>query len=715
MRLAPTRGAVVRMVHDVSFHHLYLLMPNRLADASSPYLLQHKDNPVNWFEWGPEAFARAREEDKPVFLSIGYSTCHWCHVMAHESFEDEEVARLMNEAFVNIKVDREERPDIDQIYMTVCQMMTGQGGWPLTVLLTPDKEPFFAATYLPKESRQGRIGMLDLVPRVASAWKEEREKVTQTATTLTQRLQQADRHTPEGNQPSADDIAAAATQLGRAYDATHGGFGGAPKFPSPHHLNLLLRHAHRTGDEEAIAQVTHTLRAMRQGGLFDQVGYGFHRYSTDVEWKLPHFEKMLYDQATLLRAYAEAYQVTGEDWMARTIDEVVTYLTRDMQAPEGAFYSAENADSEGREGAFYVWTADELRDVLEEDAVPFVFDLFNITEEGNFLEEATRQRTGENVLHQTEPLKAVAERQGLSPEAAAARWEEARTRLMAAREERERPSLDDKILTDWNGLLIAALAQAGAALDEPRYVALAEDAAEFIRDTLTTTDGRLLHRYRAGQAGIPGQLDDYAFYIFGLLHLYEATFKTAYLAEARALVDVVEAHFDSDAGGYYLNADDAEELITRPKEAYDGAIPSGNSVMLHNLVHLARLTGDVELETAAARIGQFFADHIEKQPTGFTAMLCGVDLLEGPTTEVVLVGDREADDLQALAHPLRTTFAPRTVVLNAPPTGEVDALAPFTVAHTQKEGQATAYVCQNFSCEQPTTDRDTMMMQVQSA
>jgi len=687
-------------------------MPNRLANAQSPYLLQHKDNPVDWHEWGPEAFEKAAAEDTPVFLSIGYSTCHWCHVMAHESFEDEEVARLMNEAFVNIKVDREERPDIDQIYMTVCQMMTGQGGWPLTVLLTPEKEPFFAATYLPKESRQGRIGMLDLVPRVASAWEEERDKVTQTAATLTQRLQQADSHTPAGNEPTIDDIEAAAAQLGQAYDATHGGFGGAPKFPSPHHLNLLLRYAHRTGDEEAVAQVTHTLRAMRQGGVFDQVGYGFHRYSTDVEWKLPHFEKMLYDQATLLLALTEAHQVTGEGWMARTIDEVVTYLTRDMRASEGAFYSAENADSEGREGAFYVWTADQLRTLLAEEAVPFVFDLFNITEEGNFLEEATRQRTGENVLHQTESLAAVAERHDLPVDDAEALWEAARTTLLAARQERERPSLDDKILTDWNGLLMAALAQAGAALDEPRYVMLAEDAARFIRETLTTEDGRLLHRYRAGTAGIPGQLDDYAFYIFGLLHLYEATFNPSYLAEARTLVDVVEAHFDSDAGGYYLNADDAEALITRPKEAYDGAIPSGNSVMLRNLVHLARLTGDTVLETAAGRIGRFFAAHIEKQPTGFTAMLCGVDLLAGPTTEVVLVGPPEADDLQALARPLRTTFTPRTVVLNAPPTGAMDALAPFTAAHSQTDGQATAYVCQNFSCEQPTTDRDTMMAQV---
>jgi uncharacterized protein len=687
-------------------------MPNRLANAQSPYLLQHKDNPVDWHEWGPEAFEKAAAEDKPVFLSIGYSTCHWCHVMAHESFEDAEVARLMNDAFVSIKVDREERPDIDQIYMTVCQMMTGQGGWPLTVLLTPQKEPFFAATYLPKESRQGRIGMLDLAPRVASAWEEEREKVTQTAATLTQRLQQADGHTPAGNEPTVDDIEAAAAQLGQAYDATHGGFGGAPKFPSPHHLNLLLRYAHRTDDEEAVAQVTHTLRAMRQGGVFDQVGYGFHRYSTDVEWKLPHFEKMLYDQATLLLALTEAYQVTGEGWMARTIDEVITYLTRDMRAPEGAFYSAENADSEGREGAFYVWTADQLRTLLPEEVVPFVFDLFNITEEGNFLEEATRQRTGENVLHQTESLAAVAERHDMSLDAAEALWEAARTTLLTARRERERPSLDDKILTDWNGLLMAALAQAGAALDEPRYVTLAEDAARFIRETLTTDDGRLLHRYRAGEAGIPGQLDDYAFYIFGLLHLYEATFNPSYLAEAQTLVDVVEAHFDSDAGGYYLNADDAEELITRPKEAYDGAIPSGNSVMLRNLVHLARLTGEMDLETAARRIGRFFADHIEKQPTGFTAMLCGVDLLAGPTTEVVLVGEPEAADLQALVRPLRTTYTPRTVVLNAPPTGAMDALAPFTAAHSQTDGQATAYVCQNFSCEQPTTDRDTMMAQV---
>jgi len=689
-------------------------MSNRLADASSPYLLQHKDNPVDWFEWGEEAFARAREEDKPVFLSIGYSTCHWCHVMAHESFEDKEVARLMNDAFVNIKVDREERPDIDQIYMTVCQMMTGQGGWPLTVMMTPDREPFFAATYLPKESRQGRIGMLDLVPRVESAWQEERDRVEQTAATLTQRLQDADTYEPTGTEPSEEDVEVAAKQLMRNYDATHGGFGGAPKFPTPHHLNLLLRYAHRTDNAEALAQVTHTLRAMRQGGLFDQVGYGFHRYSTDVQWKLPHFEKMLYDQATLLLAYTEAHQVTGEEWLAKTVEEVVTYLTRDMQAPEGAFYSAENADSEGREGAFYVWTADELRDVLPEDTVPLVFDLFNCTEEGNFLEEATRQRTGENVLHQTAPLPEVAERHDLAPDAARALWERARTALLSAREERERPSLDDKILTDWNGLLIGALAQAGAALEEPAYIARAKEAAAFIRDTLTTNEGRLLHRYRAGEAGIAGQLDDYAFYMFGLLHLYEATFETGYLAEARTLVDVVQDHFASEAGGYYLTPDDGEDLITRPKEGYDGAIPSGNSVMLQNLVRLARLTGDQSLEEEAARIGRFFAEHIGKQPTGFTAMLCGVDLLAGPTAEVVLAGSPDDPELQTMAQRLRTAFTPRTVVLNAPPTGELDALAPFTAQQRPVDGQATAYVCQHFTCQAPTTDPDEMMEQVQS-
>ncbi len=687
-------------------------MPNRLTGSQSPYLLQHKDNPVDWYEWGEEAFAKAREEDKPIFLSIGYSTCHWCHVMAHESFEDEEVARLMNEAFVNIKLDREERPDIDQIYMTVCQMMTGQGGWPLTIVMTPEKEPFFAATYLPRDTRHGRIGMTDLVPRIQQAWEQERDRVAQTAATLTNRLRSASEHTPAEREPDLDDIEAAAQQLMRSYDKTHGGFGSAPKFPSPHRMSLLLRYAHRTDDDEAVRQVTSTLGAMRRGGLFDQVGFGFHRYSTDVEWKLPHFEKMLYDQATLMLAFTEAYLASGEAWLASTVEDVFTYLQRDLRSPQGAYFSAEDADSEGREGAFYVWTAEELRSALPEESQDFLFDLFNIKEEGNFLDEATRQRTGENVLHQNESLSEVADRHGLSESEGQQVWKDVRERLLELREGRERPGLDDKILTDWNGLVIAALAKAGAAMDNEAYLRAAEDSVAFIRKEMTLPDGRLLHRYRNGKAGITGKLDDYAFYIWGLLNLYEATFEPALLATALQLTEIVREDFASAEGGFFM-ATDESDLLARPKEAYDGAIPSGNSVMFQNLMRLARMTGETELEEEAARIGRFFGEHISKQPTGFTAMLCGVDLAVGPTKEVVLAGDRETYELQEMAGLVRRAFHPRTVLLHAPSDGSMDALSPFTANYEPVDGKATAYVCQNFSCDQPTTVREVLAEQLE--
>ncbi len=475
---------------------------NRLGSEQSPYLLQHADNPVDWYPWGEEAFEAARRENKPIFLSIGYSTCHWCHVMEHESFEDPEIARLLNAGFIAIKVDREERPDIDSIYMTVCQMMTGSGGWPLTIVMTPDKRPFFAATYLPKESRYGRSGMLDLLPRLREAWLNEPDRIEQAAQSVLEALNSSQGST-RGNDLDQAVLSAALEQARSRFDPRYGGFGTRPKFPTPHQLLFLLRSWHRDRDPATLEMVEKTLTAMRLGGIYDHVGFGFHRYSTDEKWLVPHFEKMLYDQAMLALAYTAAYQVTGKALYAQTVDEIFTYVLRDMTASEGGFYSAEDADSEGEEGKFYLWSEDDIRQILSPGDAEFVMASLNVLPVGNFHDEATGQNTGANILHLTAPLGESEQQQ----------WDDLRGQLFSAREKRVHPSKDDKVLTDWNGLMIAALARAGQVLGRPAYTDAAEKAATFILGTLRddSPTGGLLLRYRGGQAGITGHLDDYAF------------------------------------------------------------------------------------------------------------------------------------------------------------------------------------------------------------
>ncbi|PSQ67711.1 MAG: thioredoxin domain-containing protein, partial [Bacteroidetes bacterium QH_1_61_8] len=462
---------------------------------------QHKDNPVDWYPWGEAAFETARSEDKPIFLSIGYSTCHWCHVMEAESFEDEEVAALLNDTFVPIKVDREERPDVDTIYMNVCQMMRGQGGWPLTILLTPDRKPFYAATYLPKTGRFQQMGLVDLVERVGEMWDENRDQLVSDADEVTDLLRRSVDETGGADALDEAVLDEAHEQLSGQFDPTHGGFGSAPKFPAPHNLLFLLRQWHRTEEDRALEMATETLDRMRLGGVYDQVGDGFHRYSTDERWLLPHFEKMLYDQAMHVMAYAEAYQATGTARYARTAREVLTYVLRDLQSPDGGFYSAEDADSENEEGdmeegAFYVWSIDEVRDLLDAETAELVIDLYNMTPEGNYREEASGERTGKNILHLDSSLDEEAARRGMSADALRETVEEARATLLDERDERSRPGLDDKILTDWNGLMIAALATAARILDEPGYEDAAVEAATFLLDTMRDANGRLLHRYR---------------------------------------------------------------------------------------------------------------------------------------------------------------------------------------------------------------------------
>ena len=685
---------------------------NRLAKEKSPYLLQHAHNPVDWFAWGDEAFAKARKDDKPVFLSIGYSTCHWCHVMERESFEDPEVAKLLNAAFVCIKVDREERPDIDGVYMTVCQMLTGSGGWPLTIVMTPDRKPFFAATYIPKTSRFGRMGMVELIPRIQEAWKTKRGDVAKSADAIVGHLR-------NGNNRSAGEaldqtvLDRAAEQLAARFDARHGGFGAAPKFPTPHNLLFLLRYWKRSGDERYLAMVETTLRAMRRGGIYDHVGFGFHRYATDAEWLVPHFEKMLYDQALLAMACTEAFQATGKADYERTAREVLSYVLRDMTAPHGGFYSAEDADSEGVEGKFYLWSVAELRRVLGEEDGELAIAVFNATPEGNFVDEAHRRRTGTNILHLARPLPELAAERKLTEAALRSRLEAIRRKLFDVRAKRVRPHKDDKVLTDWNGLMLAALAKAARAFDEPRYAEAARRAADFVLTRLRRPDGRLLHRFRAGEAGIAAYADDYAFLAWGLLELYEATFDVRHLRAARALTDDLLEHFwDEEGGGLFFTADDAEGLLVRQKDSYDGAVPSGNSVAMLVLLRLGRITGRAEYEQRAEAIGLAFAGTVGQAPLAHTQLLVALEFAMGPSYEIVIAGQPDADDTRAMLKALRTHYAPNKVVLlrpSGPGEPAIVRLAPFLKAHRPLGGKATAYVCEGYACKQPTTSEDELL------
>jgi uncharacterized protein YyaL (SSP411 family) len=689
---------------------------NHLIFEKSPYLLQHAENPVNWYPWGPEAFKKAQTEDKPVFLSIGYSTCHWCHVMERESFEDPEVAVLMNDVFVSIKVDREERPDIDNVYMMVCQMLTGSGGWPLNIMMTPEKKPFYAATYIPRETRYGRVGMLDLIPRVKDMWETRRSEVLGSANDITEGLSSVTKRTLSEATPEAlDDSALRLTyeQLAERYDEEYAGFGDAPKFPTPHNILFLLRYWRRTGNQTALDMVEKTLQQMRRGGIYDHVGYGFHRYSTDSHWLVPHFEKMLYDQALLAMAYIEVYQVMGKDEYGKTAREIFTYVLRDMMRPGGGFYSAEDADSEGVEGKFYVWSLQEVRQILEPAEAALVAKVFNMRKDGNFTEEATRKRTGKNILHLKKSAGEVASDLKVTEQALQKRLNKTLNKLLIHREARVHPHKDDKILTDWNGLMIAALAKGAQVFDEPQYAEAARSAAGFVLKTMRAKDGRLLHRYRDGQTAIAANVDDYAFLIWGLLELYEATFEVGHLETALALNTDFIAHFwDGEGGGFYFTPDDGEELLVRQKEIYDGAIPSGNSVAIVNLLRLARMTGNPDLEKKAERIGAVFSANVREAPSAHTLFMAGVDFGIGPSYEVVIVGNPEATDTREMIQKLRRPFIPNKVVLLRSPDRSgpgVERLAEFTKHQTAIDNKATAYVCLNYNCKLPTTDAAKML------
>jgi len=685
---------------------------NLLMQEKSPYLLQHAKNPVDWYPWGDAAFEKARSENKPVFLSIGYSTCHWCHVMAHESFEDLEVARLLNDAFISIKVDREERPDLDNIYMRVCQMLTGSGGWPLSILMTPEKKPFFAGTYIPRENSYGRMGMLDLIPRVKELWEKKHSEVLDSAGKFAAELQKTE-DSAGGNDLSREILQMAFEELSQRFDENSGGFSRAPKFPTPHNLYFLLRYWHQSNDKQALHMVEKTLQEMRQGGVYDHIGFGFHRYATDPEWLVPHFEKMLYDQALLAMAYTEAYQATGKKIYAQTVHEILSYVLRDMTSFAGGFYSGEDADSEGKEGKFYVWTEDELRAALRPDEADLIIRLFTVSREGNFHDEATGQNTGANIFHLTGSFCESAHGLKMTEHDLYIRFETVREKLFAIRGQRIHPHKDDKMLTDWNGLMIAALARAAQVFNTPAYADAAKKAASFILNNLHTPDGRLLHRYRDGEAKVAGMADDYAFFIWGLLELYETTFEAEHLITALALQhEMIEHFWDAQAGGFYFTADDAEKLLVRQKEIYDGAVPSGNSIAMLNLLRLARMTGQSTFEDKALGIARAFAESVNRVPSAYTQLLTAVSFARSPSHEIVIAGDPQAEDTKEMIAALRRAFIPNKVVMLRPAdkrSAAITAIAPYTREHTAIDGRATAYVCRNYACNLPTTSVDKML------
>ncbi len=627
---------------------------NRLVFEKSPYLLQHARNPVDWYPWGAEAFERAAKEDKPIFLSVGYSTCHWCHVMERESFEDAEVAALLNASFVCIKVDREERPDVDQVYMAVTQAMTGSGGWPMTVVMTPGKKPFFAGTYFPKSAMAGRPGLMEIVPKLVEAWKTQRQEIAAHADQVAAWLSGSLAGAP-GDPLAPSTLETAARELASRFDSAEGGFDSAPKFPLPHQVRLLLRWWRRSGDAHALEMAERTLQAMARGGIRDHLGGGFHRYSTDRRWLVPHFEKMLYDQALVALAYVEAFEATRKDEYRDVAREIFGYVLRDLTSPEGGFYSAEDADSEGVEGKFYRWSPAELAAVLGDEDGTLFARVYGVTPAGNL-----RESRGESVLHLEQPEKGA--------EAGLRAWLAAsRAKLFAAREGRVRPLRDDKVLADWNGLMIAALAHGARAFDEPAYAGAARRAAEFVLSKLRDDKGRLLKRWRQGEAAHAAVLEDHAFLCWGLIELYETDFDVRWLSEAIRLADEMSARFwDGKDGGFFFTAGDAEALLARGKEAYDGAIPSGNSVAALDLLLLAHLTGRTEFLQQTQRLFKAFSGEIARGPSRYSQMLIALDLSAGPASEIVIAGEPGREDARAMLRAVRSRFLPNTVVILRP-------------------------------------------------
>ncbi|MFA6940005.1 MAG: thioredoxin domain-containing protein [Clostridiaceae bacterium] len=660
---------------------------NRLIDEKSPYLLQHAHNPVNWYPWGDEAFEKAKLDDKPIFLSIGYSTCHWCHVMERESFEDNQAAEVLNKYFISIKVDREERPDIDHIYMTVCQALTGSGGWPLTIIMTPDKKPFFAGTYFPKNDRMGMMGLISILESVRKAWADNRDQLLSSSSQILSLIKQQDNIS--GKELSSDVIQEAFSQFEYDFDKVYGGFGDAPKFPTPHNLSFLLRYWYKTKDKTALEIVEKTLDSMYRGGIYDHIGFGFSRYSTDRKWLVPHFEKMLYDNALLAIAYLETYQITKNKKYSDVALQIFTYILRDMTSEEGGFFSAEDADSEGEEGKFYVWSDDEIKLVLGNQEGNKFCEYFNITPKGNF--------EGKNIPNLINSHIKETDQEFIKS---------CRGKLFKYREKRIHPYKDDKILTSWNGLMIAAMAIGGRALGNNEYIIASEKAASFIFKNLIRKDGRLLARYRSGDAAFPAYIDDYAFLIWGLIELYETTYNSEYLQKAVNLNnDLIKYFWDSQNGGLFVYGSDSEQLITRPKEIYDGATPSGNSVSALNFLRLARLTGMYDLEEKALELLKSFGKSIESYPKGHSYALTALLFINSPGKEIVIASDNINEETKKMTGIINEEFRPFAVsLLYTAETKDIENLVPFITDYKSVNGKPAAYVCEKFSCQAPVTD-----------
>ena len=666
-------------------------MPNHLIHETSPYLLQHAENPVDWYPWGEEAFDKARREDKPVLLSIGYSACHWCHVMAHESFENEQIARLMNENFVNIKVDREERPDLDQIYMNAVQIMTHHGGWPMTVFLTPDAVPFYGGTYFPPEDRYNMPGFPRVLIGVAEAYRDRQDDIRETGTSLVSELKRIS-VAGGGDYPIEPELLDAAyVGIVRSYDSINGGFGGAPKFPPAMTLEFLLRTYARTGNQEALEMVSHTCRKMANGGMYDQLGGGFHRYSTDPRWLVPHFEKMLYDNALLARVYLHYFQVNGEPFARETVEGILDYVLGEMTHADGGFYSTQDADSEGHEGKFFVWTMDEIRATLGEEDTRIVAAYYNVTEAGNF--------EGKNIPNVTRPVEEVATELGISESELRASLDESKRKLFDLREQRIKPDRDEKVLTAWNGLMMASFAEAGVVLSRPDYTDAARKNASFVISNLYR-DGALLRTWKDGVAKFNAYLEDYAFLIEGLVTLFETTGEFRWLTKALGLAEIMIAEFwDEDAGGFFFTGKSHESLIVRSKDYFDNATPSGNSVAALALLKLSLLSGKEQYRNLATAILREVGDSIRRYPSGFGYALSAADFLLSTPKEVAIIGSTPFD-LQPLLAETWRRYLPNKVV--AASFG-VDVI-PLLANRTMMNDLPTAYVCEHYTCKQPVTD-----------
>ncbi|HTQ39589.1 MAG TPA: thioredoxin domain-containing protein [Pirellulales bacterium] len=684
---------------------------NRLAHETSPYLLQHQNNPVDWYPWGPESLERAKQEQKPIFLSIGYSACHWCHVMEHESFENPAIARLMNDNFVCIKVDREERPDLDHIYMNAVQLLTGRGGWPMSVFLTPDLQPFYGGTYWPPTSRMGMPGFDQVLLAVANAWQERRQQVIEQAAELTGHIAQLAALPSAAGELSHQLIDAAGAALERSFDFHHGGFGGAPKFPHPMDLQVLLRLWKRHRRTGLLDMVTTTLDKMAAGGIYDHLGGGFHRYSVDERWLVPHFEKMLYDNALLTVAYVEGFLAAGHAEYARVARETCDYVLRDLTDAAGGFYSTEDADSEGEEGKFYVWTPQEIAAVLGADAAEIFCYVYDVSESGNF--------EGHSILNLPKPIETCAKIKQRDPAELQVDLAASRAKLLGVRIRRVRPGRDDKVLVAWNGLMIDALARAGSALNEPRYVAAAAKAVDFILRDMRRPDGRLLHTWRNGKAKYDAYLDDYAALANALVSLYEATFDERYIDQAVRLVEIMLAHFaDSAAGGFFYTADDHEQLIARHKDVQDSSVPSGNALAATVLVRLGKLTGRAEYLEAAEKTIRSAVGLLARAPTAAGQMLLALDMFLGPTFEIVLLGNLVQTDTAAVLRELHGQFIPNKVVALRSPKAQTTstfhstALNPLFAGKTLLAAEPTLFICENFACQAPVGGREAAIAKI---